>query len=156
YNDSYRRTLGRKHPEALGRPGREVYPEIWDVIGPMLEHVMATGEATWSANLPLLLERNGYPEETYHTFSYTPIRDPQGKVAGVITPVAETTDEVINQRRLLTLRDLAARSVDARNESEAWEFAAKALSGNPYDIPCAVLYRFDRNMAVAEAVAFAG
>ena len=156
YNDSYRRTLGRKHPEALGRPGREVYPEIWDVIGPMLEHVMATGEATWSANLLLLLERNGYPEETYHTFSYTPVRDGQGNVVGVITPVTETTDEVISQRRLLTLRDLAARSIDAKNETEAWEFAAKALSGNPYDIPCAVLYKFDREMASAEATAFAG
>jgi PAS domain S-box-containing protein len=156
YNDSYRRTLGRKHPDALGRPGREVYPEIWDVIGPMLEHVLATGEATWSADLLLLLERNGYPEETYHTFSYTPIRDADGRVVGVITPVSETTDEVISQRRLLTLRDLASRSVDAKNETEAWEFAAKALGGNPYDIPFAVLYKFDREITSAEAVAFAG
>jgi CheY-like chemotaxis protein len=114
YNDSYCRTLAGKHPHALGKPGREVYPEIWDVIGPMLEHVLATGEATWSADLLLLLERNGYLEETYHTFSYTPIRDEQGRVIGVITPVSETTDEVISQRRLLTLRDLAARSVDAK------------------------------------------
>ena len=156
YNDSYRRTLGRKHPDALGKPGREVYPEIWDVIGPMLERVLATGEATWSADLLLLLERNGYPEETYHTFSYTPIRDEAGRIVGVITPVAETTDEVISQRRLLTLRDLASRSVDAKTETEAWEFAAKALSGNPYDIPFAVLYRLDRELTSAEAVAFAG
>ena len=126
YNDSYCRTLAGKHPHALGRPGREVYPEIWDVIGPMLEHVLATGEATWSADLLLLLERNGYLEETYHTFSYTPIRNEHGRVVGVITPVSETTDEVISQRRLLTLRDLAARSIDAKNETEAWQFAAKA------------------------------
>jgi PAS domain S-box-containing protein len=156
YNDSYRRTLGTKHPDALGRPGMEVYPEIWDVIGPMLERVLATGEATWSADLLLLLERNGYPEETYHTFSYTPIRDEAGRIVGVITPVAETTAEVISQRRLLTLRDLASRSVDAKTEMEAWEFAAKALSGNPYDIPYAVLYRLDRELTSAEAVAFAG
>ena len=156
YNDSYRRTLAGKHPDALGRPGREVYPEIWDVIGPMLEHVLATGEATWSADLLLLLERNGYLEETYHTFSYTPIRDEQGRVVGVITPVSETTDEVISQRRLLTLRDLAARSVDAKNEAEAWEFAAKALSANPYDIPFAVLYMFSDDMTGARAVASAG
>jgi PAS domain S-box-containing protein len=156
YNDSYCRTLAGKHPHALGRPGREVYPEIWDVIGPMLEHVLATGEATWSADLLLLLERNGYLEETYHTFSYTPIRDVQGHVVGVITPVSETTDEVISQRRLLTLRDLAARSVDAKNEAEAWEFAAKALSGNPYDIPFAVLYMFSEDMTSARAVASAG
>jgi PAS domain S-box-containing protein len=156
YNDSYRRTLGRKHPDALGRPGKEVYPEIWEVIGPMLEHVLNTGEATWSADLLLLLERSGYPEETYHTFSYTPIRDAEGKVVGVITPVAETTDEVISQRRLLTLRDLASRSIDAKNEAEAWEFAAKALGANPYDIPFAVLYKFNREITSGEAAAFAG
>jgi PAS domain S-box-containing protein len=156
YNDSYCRTLAGKHPHALGRPGKEVYPEIWDVIGPMLEHVLARGEATWSADLLLLLERNGYLEETYHTFSYTPIRDEQGRVVGVITPVSETTDEVISQRRLLTLRDLAARSVDAKNETEAWEFAAKALSGNPYDIPFAVLYMFSNEMTSARAVGSAG
>ena len=156
YNDSYCRTLAGKHPHALGKPGREVYPEIWDVIGPMLEHVLATGEATWSADLLLLLDRNGYLEETYHTFSYTPIRDEHGRVVGVITPVSETTDEVISQRRLLTLRDLAARSVDAKNEAQAWEFAAKALSGNPYDIPFAVLYVFSDDMTRARAVASAG
>jgi PAS domain S-box-containing protein len=156
YNDSYCRTLGEKHPRALGTPGREVYPEIWDVIGPMLKHVLETGEATWSADLLLLLERNGYPEETYHTFSYTPIRDERGRVVGVITPVSETTDEVISQRRLLTLRDLASRSVDAKNEIEAWEFAAKALSGNPYDIPFAVLYKLSDDGAKAHSVASAG
>src|SRR5215813_5693510 len=122
YNDSYRRTLGSKHPAALGRPGREVYREVWDIAGPMLEHVLATGEATWSDDLLLLLERNGYPEETYHTFSYTPIRNAEGKVVGVITPVAETTNEVISRRRLFTLRDLASRSVDAHNALQACDF----------------------------------
>jgi PAS domain S-box-containing protein len=156
YNDSYRRTLGAKHPNALGTPGRVVYPEIWDVIGPMLDRVLETGEATWSEDLLLLLERNGYPEETYHTFSYTPIRDEYGNVMGVITPVAETTDKVISERRLMTLRDLAAQSIDAKSEPEAWEFAARALSGNPYDLPFAVLYRLDEQCRVATSAATAG
>jgi PAS domain S-box-containing protein len=156
YNDSYRRTLGAKHPFALGRPGRQVYPEIWDVIGPMLQDVLRTGEATWSADLMLLLERSGYPEETYHTFSYTPIRDRLGKVVGVITPVTESTDRVISERRLLTLRDLATRSVDAKNEEESWEFAAQALSANPYDISCAVLYKLDERSTKVTATARAG
>jgi PAS domain S-box-containing protein len=156
YNDSYRRTLGAKHPSALGRPGREVYPEIWEVIGPMLENVMRTGEATWSADLCLLLERNGYPEETYHTFSYTPIRDRTGQVVGVITPVTESTDKVISERRILTLRDLAARSLDAKDEKEAWEFAAQAVSANPYDILSAVLYKLNDDLTKASAMARAG
>jgi PAS domain S-box-containing protein len=153
YNDSYRRTLGAKHPFALGRPGREVYPEIWDVIGPMLEQVLRTGEATLSLDLLLLLERKGYPEETYHTFSYTPIRDRSGQVVGVITPVTETTEQVISARRLLTLRDLAAQSVDAKNETESWEFAARALSNNPYDFSCAVLYKVDEHSTKATSMA---
>lgn len=156
YNDSYRRTLGAKHPFALGRPGREVYPEIWDVIGPMLHHVMRTGEATWSTDLMLLLERSGYSEETYHTFSYTPIRNQLGKVVGVFTPVTETTDKVISERRLLTLRDLAAKSLDPTKETESWEFAALALSSNPYDIACAVLYKVDDDVANAHLVARSG
>ena len=156
YNDSYRRTLGAKHPFALGRPGREVYPEIWDVIGPMLEQVLRTGEATWSADLMLLLERSGYPEETYHTFSYSPIRNRLGKIVGVITPVTESTDRVLSERRLLTLRDLATRSIDAKSEQESWTFAAQALSTNPYDISGAVLYKLDEQAAKATAVGHVG
>ncbi|HEY7058697.1 MAG TPA: hypothetical protein VH458_19330, partial [Vicinamibacterales bacterium] len=70
YNDAYARmTLGVKHPWALGRPAREVWAEIWPDIGPRIEHVLATGEATWDEGLLLFLERSGFPEETYHTFS---------------------------------------------------------------------------------------
>ena len=67
YNDAYRPTLGSKHPDSLGKPTRELWAEIWDDIGPRIQHVLDTGEATWDEALLLLLERNGYPEETYHT-----------------------------------------------------------------------------------------
>src|SRR6202165_4326470 len=73
YNDAYRDIIASKHPAALGHPGRQCWPEIWDIIGPMLEGVLRRGEATWSENQLLLLERNGYPEECYFTFSYRPI-----------------------------------------------------------------------------------
>jgi hypothetical protein len=69
-NAAYRRdTLGRKYPWALGRPASEVWAEIWDDIGPRIGTVLATGQATWDEALLLFLERSGYPEETYHTFS---------------------------------------------------------------------------------------
>ena len=74
YNDAYVELIGTKHPSALGRAGREVWPEIWETIGPMLAGVMERGEATWADDLMLLLERNGYAEECYFTFSYSPIR----------------------------------------------------------------------------------
>src|SRR4051812_35985339 len=156
YNDAYSRTLAAKHPSALGKPGKEVWSEIWDVIGPMLERVTTTGEATWSDDLLLILERHGYPEETYHTFSYTPIPDDHGNIGGVFTPVTETTEKVISERRLRTLRDLGARSVDARSEPEAWRISADVLSANPYDIPCAILYRIDSDGMKATAMGFAG
>ncbi len=87
YNDAYRDIIASKHPAALGKPGRECWPEVWDTIGPMLEGVLQRGEATWSDDLLLLLARHGYPEECYFTFSYSPISDESGGVGGVFTPV---------------------------------------------------------------------
>jgi hypothetical protein len=100
YNDPYREHLQSKHPAALGKPGSQVWSEIWNVIGPMLDGVVQTGEPTWSDDLLLFLERNGYPEETYHTFSYSAIKDTTGKIVGIFTPVAETTQRVVGERRL--------------------------------------------------------
>src|SRR6185503_15176556 len=107
--DSYRRdTLGKKYPWALGRPAREVWVEIWPDIGPRIGSVMTTGEATWDESLLLFLERSGYVEETYHTFSYSPLTDDDGTVAGMLCVVTEETERVIGERRMATLRDLGA------------------------------------------------
>ncbi len=156
YNDAYAPFLGIKHPGALGRPGREVWHEVWDIVGPMLHSVVESGEATRSDDLLLLLERHGYPEECYFTFSYSPIRDENGRVAGVFTPVAETTGKVIGERRLRTLRDLAARIADAKSEPLAWSVAAEVLADNPYGIPFAALYRVESGHGPAQATAYAG
>ncbi len=156
YNDAYRDIIAAKHPAALGRPGRETWPEIWHIIGPMLRAVFERGEATWSNDLLLLLERNGYAEECYFTFSYSPIRDESGGIGGVFTPVAETTGHVINERRLRTLRDLAARASKARHMREACAAAVEALAGNPSDIPFAALYLFDESRETAMLVGSTG
>src|SRR5262245_42345060 len=82
YNDSYARdTLGAKHPWAFGRPAREVWAEVWEEAEARIKRVLEHGEATWDQDLLLFLERNGYPEETYHTFSYSPIPDDNGVIA---------------------------------------------------------------------------
>jgi PAS domain S-box-containing protein len=142
YNDAYAQILAKKHPAALGSPGREVWPEIWHIIGPMLEGVLDRGEATWSDNLLLELERDGYPEECYFTFSYSPIRDESGRIAGVFTPVQETTRQVIGERRLRTLRDLAdaARAAKTQTIEEVCHAAAAVIAGNTKDIPFAAFY----------------
>ena len=156
YNDAYRDVIQAKHPAALGRPGRECWPEIWSTIRPMLEGVLQSGEATWSNDFLLPLERNGYPEECYFTFSYSPIRDESGGIAGVFTPVAETTEHVIGARRMRTLRDLAACSSSARDVREACKACAETLGQNCHSIPFAALYLFDEDRSSATLAGSAG
>ena len=85
YNDAYARvTLGKKHPWALGKPAPEVWHEIWNEIGPRIERVMKTGEASWDETLVLFLERSGFPEETYHTFSYSPLSGANDQIEGML------------------------------------------------------------------------
>src|ERR1700747_3093768 len=110
-NASYRR-------ETLGRPASDVWAEIWDDIGPRIESVLLTGEATWDEALLLFLERSGYPEESYHTFSYSPLHDDAGAVIGMLCVVSEDTDRVIAQRRIATLRDLGSDPTVVRTEQE--------------------------------------
>lgn len=111
YNDAYAHmTLGPKHPWALGRSFREVWSEIWDEVGPRAESVLTTGISTWDEGLLLFLERNGFPEETYHTFSYSPAFDDLGNIGGILCVVTEDTERNIGERRLRTLRELAART----------------------------------------------
>ncbi|MEZ4728118.1 MAG: PAS domain S-box protein [Caldilineaceae bacterium] len=144
YNDAYRPILGAtKHPQAMGQQGRTCWPEIWPIIGPMLESVLTHGEATWSDNQLLVLDRNGYLEECYFTFSYSPIRDERGQVGGVFTAVTETTAQVISARRLRALRELATCTAMAQTAEAACELAAQALADNRADLPFALLYLLD-------------
>jgi signal transduction histidine kinase/DNA-binding response OmpR family regulator len=141
YNDAWRPVLGQtKHPHALGAPGHEVWPEIWHIIGPMLRGVLDTGLATWQDDQLLVLDRNGYLEEAYFTYSYSSIAEEGGRVGGVFSAVHETTQRVIEERRLRTLRDLAARANDAHGARQACEQAAATMAENPIDIPFALIY----------------
>ena len=157
YNDAYRPMLGAtKHPMAMGQPGRECWPEIWDIIGPMLEGVLREGKATWSENQLLLLERNGYPEECYFTFSYSPIRDESGGIGGVFTAVTETTQQVLSERCMDTLRELATSTYDAQTAEDACQIAARVLEKNTADIPFALLYLLDSDGKQARLVGVSG
>ena len=112
-NDAYRPTRSVSSTPGRSGPRDEVWAEIWPDIGPRIEHVLSTGEATWDEALLLFLERSGYPEETYHTFSYSPLADDDGAIAGMLCVVTEETERVIGERRLRTLRDLGDRRGDA-------------------------------------------
>ncbi|MFI1989114.1 SpoIIE family protein phosphatase [Actinoplanes sp. NPDC020271] len=145
-NAAYRRdTLGDKYPRALGRPASEVWAEIWNDIGPRIRNVLDTGQATWDQSLLLFLERSGYSEESYHTFSYSPLRDDDGVLVGMLCVVSEETDRVIAERRMATLRDLGSDPSVIRTERETLAFAARQLEKNRRDLPFTLTYLYDED-----------
>ncbi|MGH3068121.1 MAG: SpoIIE family protein phosphatase [Streptosporangiaceae bacterium] len=139
YNDAYLPLMGTKHP-ALARPGETVWPDIWDVVGPMLVSVMNSGQATWSEDLLLTMNRHGYWEETYWTYSYSPLHDDDGVVRGVFTAVSDTTERVIGERRLAALQDLGAQAGSARSVAEACQLVVTALERARKDVPFTAIY----------------
>jgi PAS domain S-box-containing protein len=156
-NAAYRRdTLGRKYPWALGRPAGEVWAEIWDDIGPRIDTVLATAKATWDEALLLFLSRSGYPEESYHTFSYSPLRDDDSAVVGMLCVVSEDTERVIAERRMVTLRDLGSDPSAVRTERETLEFAGRQLDRNRQDLPFTLTYLFDDDGVTARLAASTG
>ncbi len=140
YNDPYKSIIGGKHPWALGRPVAEVWREISDEIGPMLATAMGGIEGTYVEEQLLIMERNGYPEETYYTFSYSPIPDDDGTPGGIICANTDDTQRVIGERQLALLRELAARSAEARTWREVCIQSAAALATNRHDLPFAMIY----------------
>jgi signal transduction histidine kinase/DNA-binding response OmpR family regulator len=139
YNDRYRPVLGAtKHPGALGRPTKDIFPEVWSFIGPLFEKTR-NGEAVAFDDVLIPLDRNGYLEDCYFTLSYSAIRDESGGVGGMLAVVAETTERVQGERRLVMLRDLAALG-DARNADEACRLAEAVLAQNAADVPFSLLY----------------
>ena len=140
YNDGYRPVLGAsKHPWAMGSRTSESFREVWPIVGPMFEKVYA-GESVALDDRLLPLDRNGYLEECYFTLSYSPIRDDDGKVSGVLGVVHETTERVLSSRRLATLRELAALAARADTAEGACESAATALGRGSADVPFVLLY----------------
>ncbi|MEH2222974.1 ATP-binding protein [Nostoc sp.] len=143
YNDAYKAIIGGKHPEAFGQPASYVWREIWDQVGPRAESAMLKNEGTYDEALLLIMERNGYPEETYYTFSYSPVPNDQGDTGGIICANTEDTQRIISERQLALLRELAARTADARTFDEACTLSASCLESNPYDLPFAMIYLVD-------------
>ena len=129
YNDGYRPMLGsEKHPGALGSPARKVWPEIWEHIGPLFESVMTTGVPTLETNQELILERNGYPEECFFTFSFSPLFD-RGEIGGVLCVATETTEQIVDQRRLECLSRVQSELVGSEQVTDVCARVAFALAG---------------------------
>ncbi|HJX27840.1 MAG TPA: GAF domain-containing sensor histidine kinase, partial [Thermoanaerobaculia bacterium] len=143
YNDAYKAIVGGKHPEALGQPASHVWREVWDQVGPRAESTLLRNEATYDESLLLIMERHGYAEETYYTFSYSPIPSDDGGTGGIFCANTDDTQRIIGERQLALLRELAARSADARTFEEACVLSVRCLGSDPHDLPFAMIYLAD-------------
>jgi signal transduction histidine kinase len=139
-NDAYLPTVGIKRDWVMGSRSDRVWAEIWPDIGPRIDQVLKTGQATWDEALLLYLERSGFPEETYHTFSYSPLANDGGAISGMLCVVAEVTERVIGERQLSTLRDLGSRLAAGATRSDARAALLQCLEKHPQDMPFAALY----------------
>jgi len=146
YNDAYISVLGlAKHPWALGRPAPEIWAEIWEVCGPLADKVFSKGEATFVDEVQLIMSRGDVKEETYYSFSYSPIRDESGEVRGLFCPSTDVTPKVLNARRLRTLAELTAKALIEKSIEAACASAFSTLAKNPDDVPFALLYLINRD-----------
>src|ERR1700722_512556 len=148
YNDPYRTIVGGKNPLALGKPAEVVWREIWTTIEPMLRQVMEMDEGTYVESQYLIMERNGYPEETYYTFSYTPIPGDTGGTAGMICFNTDDTERIISERQLNTLTRLGKNLTDSQSPAEVIHKIIDTLIDNPQDFPVACFYRITGDIAI--------
>src|SRR5258708_5009464 len=154
YNDGYWPICGEKHPVAMGQDFTECWAAPWPVIGEAFARALA-GETSFLENQRMFLDRNGYLEQTFFTFSFSPIRDDAG-VAGLFHPVTETTSRMLSERRTRALRDLAARAGKAQTIEQACTLAAQTLSEYQLDLPVVLFYLFDDGAKEARLVASTG
>jgi signal transduction histidine kinase len=144
YNDAYIPSLASKHPAALGRPGNEVWSEIWgSVIQPRVQQVLSGEPATWLEDQQVIVCRNGFFEETYVTRSHSPIYLNHGEVGGVCSSGMETTKLVLSERRFCTLGELTTIIIQGKSIEEVCKTTAEVLKKNLSDIPFALIYLLD-------------
>ncbi|NOK17680.1 ATP-binding response regulator [Corallococcus carmarthensis] len=157
YNDAYRPICGRtKHPGALGQAAAVTWPEVWHMLGPGWERMKQTGEALFVNDLMMPLDRNGFVEECYFTYSHSPVRDESGAVAGIFAALTETTAQVLGTRRLNTLRELGASTAEQATTDNACREAMRVISMAPLDVPFALLYLVDDATGTARLAGTSG
>ena len=155
YNDGYWPICAAKHPQSMGQDFKECWLTAWPVIGDAFEQA-AAGRAAFLVNQRMVLDRSGFLEETFFTFSFSPIRDETGRVAGLFHPVTELTQQSLGERRLKVLRTLADSTAPARTMNQAIDFAMKALASFELDLPFALFYLLDADLKYARLVGQCG
>jgi signal transduction histidine kinase len=155
YNDSYAQIMGKKHPAGLGARARDVWSELWDLLVPKIKSV-ERNEGTYDDSFFFIMERKGYCEEVYVSFSYSPAPGDDGSVKGVFCVCSENTERVINERALQTLRDLGAMAFDGKSLDVIYRNVTDVLGKNNIDFPFAYVYKIENNVSRAIATASTG
>ena len=156
YNDGYTPSFGvGRHPSAMGQRGRECWAEIWPIIGPEIAAVQR-GEATFHEDALVPIFRNGRMEEVYWTYGYSPVREADGSIAGVLVVVTETTSRVVALRRLRTAQNLAELLSGAAHTDDVAHAAVRALAAAPEDAPWALAVHGDSYSPAPVIIATSG
>jgi len=155
YNDGYWPICGDKHPASMGQDFRECWAAPWPVVGEPYMTALS-GKTAYLENMRMFLERYGFMEETWFTFSFSPVTDESGQIGGLFHPVTEQTGQMLSERRTKTLRDLAYRAGKARTTPEAFTLASQVLAESDLDLPFVLFYLVDDSGGSAELAAQTG
>ncbi|BAY08015.1 ATP-binding protein [Calothrix sp. NIES-2098] len=155
YNDGYWPICGAKHPHAMGQDFRECWASAWPAIEEAFNRACA-GETSYLENQRMFLDRHGYLEETFFTFSFSPIRDETGGVGGLFHPVTELTQQTLAERRLKVLRNLSHNTTDAKTVAEAIALVAQTLTQQALDLPFVLIYVVDADCKQAQLIESVG
>ncbi len=149
YNDAFTPLVGGRHPFALGHSPKEIWPESWEFASVRLNDVMQNGTTLRFDDERQILERNGYPEECFFTFSQSPITGADGDVVGMLTVATETTAKMLNERRMQIVRDLGTMSsTEHARPRDTLRSALQVLESGAASVPFAIA--FTRAGAVAD------
>ena len=155
YNDAYRVICGNKHPRSMGQNFSECFKEAWPVIGEAHDSAFA-GDTAFLETQQIFLERHGYVEECFFTFSFSPIRDETGRVGGLFHPVIEMTTQMLSERRTRALRDLAALASNEKSVNGVLALSAQTLAEYALDLPFVLIYALEPHGDQAELVGATG
>lgn len=157
YNDAYLPSFGKgKHPAAMGQRGADCWQEIWPIIGPQIDDVMSRGRPSWNEDQLVPIYRNGHLEEVYWTYGYSPIFDESGAVGGTLVVCTETTNRVLSERRLRTMRALTEKTAFAVDLKAMLHLAARVFGEAPRDLPFALLFTVNARADQVQLVEAAG
>jgi diguanylate cyclase (GGDEF)-like protein/PAS domain S-box-containing protein len=156
YNDAWIPLEGDRHPHAIGRPVRDVRPEVWPFLKPSFERAFYDGEATSAERQFFASSRYGYVEECYFDYGISPIRGEEDRIVGLFMPASETTQRVLARRRGMLMHTLAKGTARASSVEQACVLGTDILASGSADVPFCITYLMSENDRLAYLVAAAG